>query len=300
LPAGFGAPPPALPSGQPPALPSGQPALPAGPVAGSGPGTALNPSTTYGVPANAPITGTTYSASTYGSTTYGAGQAAEVELDRTMRALPAGDQTIRTDLPSSDRKSGRKRRPDPCAGLRAECEQLRELATSVAAAAAQAATEAESAHAAFVTTQLAADEARRALEDVLRETTEVSNQIAQLERTPSDADEKLQAETSHAAFAAYRRGDISAEQLREVFKRAEGWTPEHDRLSHRSNELRAQETELIRIRDAGILAEQVAGDAARTAAITARSLDEEARTAAVDARGRCAAADACERGNRRR
>jgi hypothetical protein len=291
LPAGFGAPPPALPSGQPPALPSGQPALPAGPVAGSGPGTALNPTTTYGVPANAPITGTTYGASTYSSTTYGAGTAGEAESDRTMRV----------ELPAGDRRSGRKRgRPDPCAGLRAECEQLREVAAAAAAAAAQAATEAESAHAAFVTTQLAADEARRALEDLLRESTEVSNQIAQLERAPSDANEKLQAETSHAAFAAYRRGDISAEQLREVFKRAEGWTPEHDRLSRRTNELRAQETELIRIRDAAILAEQVAGDVARTAAITARSLDEEARTAAVDARGRCAAADACERGNRRR
>jgi hypothetical protein len=181
--------------------------------------------------------------------------------------------------------------------LRAECEQLRELAAAAAAAAAQAATDAESAHADFVASQRSADEARRALEEVVREATELANQVAQLEHGPAGTDEKLQAETSHAAFAAFRRGDISAEQLREVFKRAEGWTPEHDQLSRRSNELRAQETELIRIRDSAVLAEQVSGDWARTAAITARSLDEEARTAAVDARGRCAAADACEQRN---
>jgi uncharacterized coiled-coil DUF342 family protein len=231
------------------------------------------------------------SATTYAAATYGTAVEA-TDLSRTMR----------TDPPDDDRKAakGRRGRPDPCATLRAECEALREIAANAAAAAAQAATDAESAHADFVSAQRTADEARRAIEEVVREATDVSNQVAQLERAHTGGQEKLQAETSHAAFAAYRRGDISAEQLREVFKRAEGWTPEHDRLSRRSNELRAQETELIRIRDAAILAEQVAGDEARTAAITARTLDEEARTAAVDARGRCAAADACEQRGRRR
>jgi hypothetical protein len=280
--------------------------------AGAGPTTY---GTTYGAaPGASTYGGTTYGGATYGSTTYGA-PGAELAASPPVSDLPGrygapaaigpaeSSQTVRTDPPASDRKAtrpGRRGRPDPCAALRSACEQLRVLAAAAAAAATQAATDAESAHADFVSAQRSADEARRALEEVVREVTEVANQVADLDRAPTDGQEQLQAETSHAAFAAYRRGDISAEQLREVFKRAEGWTPEHDRLSRLSNELRARETELIRTRDAAILAEQLAGDRARTAAIAARNLDVEARTAAVDARGRCAAAEACEQRNRRR
>jgi hypothetical protein len=126
----------------------------------------------------------------------------------------------------------------------------------------------------------------------------VANQIAALE--PGATDEKLQAETSHAAFAAYRRGDISSEQLREVFKRAEGWTPAHDQLSRRATELRAEESDRMRLRDAAVQAEEVAAEKARITAISARALDDEARNAVQDARGRCAAADACEQRLRRR
>jgi hypothetical protein len=174
------------------------------------------------------------------------------------------------------------------------------VAASAAVAAAQAALGAENAHSDFVTAQRTADEARRAHEAIVRESTEIAALMTSLERTTTEVPESLQAETSHAAFAAYRRGDITSEQLREVFKRAEGWTPEHDRVSRRANELRAEEADALRTRDAAIVAEQAAGDRARTAAIAARGLDEQARTAAVDARGRCAAADACEQRGRRR
>ncbi len=124
--------------------------------------------------------------------------------------------------------------------------------------------------------QRAVEEARRALDDVVREATEVSQHVAQLEQAaPTGLNEKLQAETYTPRSPRSAAVTLPAEQLREVFKRAEGWTPEHDQLSRRSNELRAQETELIRIRDAAVLAEQVAGDHARAAAIAARALDEE-------------------------
>ena len=330
---------PALPPGQQPALPAGPTAGPvAGNPPGQGPTSyAGTYDPTEQIAISATPSSTTYPASTHGATTYGAttygattrgassqdtstqgatAQGATTYGATTYGATTYGATPSDTDAPVSggpdryapvdsgrpDRKAakGKRGRPDPCAALRSECEQLRELATAAAANAAQAATDAESAHADFVLAQRTADEARRAIEEVVREANDVANQVAQLDRAPTDAQEKLQAETSHAAFAAYRRGDISAEQLREVFKRAEGWTPEHDRLSRLSNEMRAQETELIRIRDAAILAEQLAGDHARTAAIAARSLDEQARTAAVDARGRCAAADACEQRSRRR
>jgi hypothetical protein len=219
------------------------------------------------------------------------------------KALPGyGDVPVNLAPPQADRKrpkSWRRSRNDECATLRAECEQLRSLAASAAAAAAQAATKAETAHAEFLAARHAADEARGACEAIAREMADVSAQIANLERVPTGDEERLQAETSHAAFAAYRRGDISSEQLREVFKRAEGWTPEHDRLSRRANELRTEEAEAQRTRDTAVQALQAAGEQARTATISAQELDRDARTAAIDARGRCAAADACEKRRRR-
>jgi hypothetical protein len=166
--------------------------------------------------------------------------------------------------------------------------------------AAQAAIDAETARADFVTAQRAADEARRAIETIAQEAVDVAARIATLEQAGPATNQALQAETTHAAFAAYRRGDISSEQLREVFSRAGGWTPEHDRLSRRSTELRAEEAEAIRARDAAVAAEHAAGERAHQAAMTARARDDEARNAAVDARGRCAAADACEQRQRRR
>jgi hypothetical protein len=302
----------------PAALPSaGGPALPSGPVAGSGYG-AIQPAgygpATYGAPPQpAP---TSYGTPAQGGPSYATpipppissvpaisaasalyGTPAAIEGPRVTQDQP----TQRVEPPrGKPGKLPKRGRPDECAALRAECEQLREVAANAAVVAAQAALDAESAHSDFVTAQRAADEARRAHEAIVRESTEIAGQMASLERTTTEVPESLQAETSHAAFAAYRRGDITSEQLREVFKRAEGWTPEHDRVSRRANELRAEEADALRTRDAAIVAEQAAGDRARTAAIAARNLDEQARTAAVDARGRCAAADACEQRGRRR
>jgi hypothetical protein len=133
----------------------------------------------------------------------------------------------------------------------------------------------------------------------MQETSDVAAQIATLDQAGAVTNEALQAETTHAAFAAYRRGDITSEQLREVFSRAGGWTPEHDRLSRRSTELRQEETDAIRAREAATAAEQAAGERAHVAALTARTRDEEARNAVADARGRCAAAEACEQRQKR-
>ena len=313
------------PPGHPP--PSYPQQLPSGPVAGRGygappgPGSYPPPSiaapgypapqpttyggggTTYGVPAEerpaiasgpAPPTTPAIYGTPPGSSapgTYGAAPPVEP---------PAYAAPPRRELTSGRGRPAKPKRSDECAQLRSECEQLRAIATSAAAAAAAAATEAEAAHAEYVTAQRAADEARRAHQNVAREAVEVTNQLAALEHTASEDQQRLQAETTHAAFAAYRRGDISSEQLREVFKRAEGWTPEHDRLSRRVTELRAEEAELVRVRDAAVLTEEANGERARATANTARALDEQSRTAAADARGRCAAAEACEQRLRRR
>jgi hypothetical protein len=291
-----------------------QPALPSGPVAGTGypatgttygsgavyggelPALTAGPAVASGPPAPSTYsTPTTYGtdaasqgSATYGSatgSTYGTGPAAEIPEQRSSRGA----------------KAVRPGKRDECATLRAECEQLRTIAAQAATAATQAAAEAGAAHNEYVAAQRAADEARRALQQAVRDSAELATQLSGLEKTAlTPQQQQLQTEVRDAAFAAYRRGDISSDQMREVFKRAEGWTPEHDRLSRRATEVRAEETELTRLRDNAVLAEETAAERARTTANAARSLDEQSRTAAADARGRCAAAEACEQRTRRR
>jgi hypothetical protein len=197
-----------------------------------------------------------------------------------------------------DSRSARKPRRDDCAELRAECVRLREQADGTIAAAAQAAKEAEEAHARYVEAQKATEEASRAYEAAVAASGVVAAELQRLERVPTDDQRRLEQETTHAAFAAYRRGDISSDQLREVFRRAEGWTPEQDQLSRDGLTRRAEEGEAMRAREAAIAAEQAAGEHARITAISARALDEEASAAVDEAKRLCARAAEC--GKRRR
>jgi hypothetical protein len=231
-----------------------------------------------------------------GGASFGVGQSTGSGTTDGRGMLPAQ----RTDSPPIETEVDRSK-PDECATLRAECEQLRERATQAATAATVAAQQAETAQADHTVAARAAEEARRAHEALVREAAEVASEIALLDKMgPTPGSEKLQQETSHAAFSAFRRGDISSEQLREVFRRAEGWTPEHDRLAKRSTELRGEEADAARARIDAERVERNAAEGARLAAVTARAMDDAARDAAADARGRCAAADACEQRIRRR
>jgi hypothetical protein len=115
-----------------------------------------------------------------------------------------------------------------------------------------------------------------------------------------EVDPAVERMTTHAAFAAYRRGDITAEQLREVFRKAEGWTPQQDQLTHSAALTRVDETDAQRALDTALAAEQVAEEELRRAAALAQAADEEAREAAAEARGACAAAVDCEQGHRGR
>jgi len=194
----------------------------------------------------------------------------------------------------------KRSRRDDCAPLRAKCEMLTQQADAAATAAAMATAEAEEAQVLHGAAVRAAEEARQAYEALAREAAEISARIGSLGRNPTDDQQRLERETTHAAFAAYRRGDISSEQLREVFRRAEGWTPQHDDLSRRSTELRAAETEAARAREAAVMAEQAAEEQARAAADSARAFADEAHSIAFEARSACAAAADCERRGRRR
>ena len=185
--------------------------------------------------------------------------------------------------------------------MRVTCEQLRQAAEAAARIAAQAVAEAEEAHVFYSAAQRTAAEVRQAHATLAAEAAHLAAQVAELDKGPSNqAQQQLEKETTHAAFAAYRRGDISSEQLREVFRRAEGWTPEHDRISRRSTELRTEEADALRAREAAEQAEVAAADRARLAAVSANALNDEAHAAAEEARVVCAAVVDCEQRARRR
>jgi hypothetical protein len=259
----------------------------------------------YGAPA-APYSPAVYGAATFVSgvpvvpgtpVLYGTPMASPPEAPP-ARALAPAPTSPPVSAPRPSQRFGRRARRDDCASLRARCEVLSEQARIAATVAAQSAAEAAEAHVLYVAAQREADEARQGYDALAQEAADIAAQVASLERVPSEGQQRLERETTHAAFAAYRRGDISSEQLREVFRRAEGWTPEHDRLSRRSTELRTEEAEAQRVRDAAIAAEAAAAERARGTAISARALDGEARSAAEEARNACTAAADCEQGGR--
>jgi hypothetical protein len=191
-------------------------------------------------------------------------------------------------------------RSPQCAALWAEAEQLGERATLAHAAAATAVSAAQVAEAEYGAVAKAAGDARAAHESVVRESAEVAAELSRLEKLgPQIVDERVQQETSHAAFVAFRRGDISAEQLREVFKRAEGWTPEHDRLTKRTTDLRGEEAATARARIEAERGVPAAAERARAARATANTLEAAAREADNATRLRRTAAEECEARSRR-
>jgi hypothetical protein len=183
-----------------------------------------------------------------------------------------------------------------CITLWTEAEDLAERAAEAQAAADKATGEADAAQAAHRAAVLAATEAKQAHESVIREAAEVAAEITRLEKVgPAQVDERLQQETSHAAFLSFRRGDITADELREVFRRAEGYTPEYDRLKKRGTDLKAEEIARARARIEAERAEKSAAEGARNAVAAAAPAESAAREAQNAARIRRTAAEECER-----
>lgn len=92
-----------------------------------------------------------------------------------------------------------------------------------------------------------------------------------------------QQEVTHAALAAYRRGDLTREQLWRVWQWGSGWDPELDRCERELYRLRAARREAhLRYRSAASR-EREALAAADVAEVQARALAEEAATAAQEA-----------------
>lgn len=194
--------------------------------------------------------------------------------------------------------------PDPEL-LRAAADELAELAAVAYAKAGRAAAAAEQARAAATDAEEARDEAWRAQEvadaayDAARKDVEdaaaeiaaaAAVQAYNAESAESgepaeeeDTDERDRT-VSRAALGAYKRGEISVEELRDVFRVATtDQSPvqsERERVAYR---FQTQQRAARRLHDRAAAAARAADEAARIAEIAAIALAEEAAEAAAEA-----------------
>jgi hypothetical protein len=192
------------------------------------------------------------------------------------RALPAGD-TIS---------------PAERVRLRTEAgELIRQAATAAAAAkrlqseVAETRARRDEAQQAREAAWLAFDAAQRAYEEALHGAAGGTDIVADNGHGPngSGSDEERR-EVSRAALAAFRRGDITVDQLNVVFRQASGWDPVQE-LKAREIELRrTAETRARKLYQAAAAAERSASKAADVAVVAAQALAEEAVEVAEDAR----------------
>jgi hypothetical protein len=183
------------------------------------------------------------------------------------------------------------------ARLRAEAGDLIRQAAATAAAAKRAQSTVEEACATREAAQQAReaawtafDAAQRAYEEALREASALSAKEATRDIEPAaladagEAEDDDKRELSRAALAAFKRGDISVEDLGAVFRQASGWDPVRE-LQAREVELRrTAESRARRLYQAAAAAERSAVKAADVATVAAQALAEEAVEVAAEAR----------------
>jgi hypothetical protein len=191
------------------------------------------------------------------------------------------------------------------ARLRADAGELIRQAAVTAAAAKRAKAEVAEMHTVCEVAQrareqawIAFDKAQRAYETSLREaaaktaqaapaaddteTVEVTKAILDA-AVKAEADKAQKREMCHAALEAFKRGDITVDELNAVFKQATGWDPLLE-LQAREVELRrAAESRARRLYQAAAAAERAAVQAADVAEVAARALAEESVEMGIEA-----------------
>jgi len=167
---------------------------------------------------------------------------------------------------------------------------------AVAAAAAERAVVAEAAARERLAAALQAREAAwQAYEQARRDAADVQRR-GPVVPAPAVPEDGVLHDVSRAALAAYRRGDLSVDQLHEVYRQASGSNPVQERHEHDLVRRRAAEHgSLLAYRSAATV-EQAARESAGVASVAAQALVEEAGQAAADAEAaRRAAADCARR-----
>jgi len=194
---------------------------------------------------------------------------------------------------------------EDCERLRAEAEELRAIAAAADMAARRAVAAAAEARARYQHIQQAREAAWQAIESA-QHAYEAAQQAFEAERraaasaTTAEASvaadapaadgpsafagDDVEREVSRAAYGAYRRGDISIDQLQEVVRRASGWDAEQEQHEHRVTQLRARERAARRRYYGFAASERTARKAADVASVAAQALVDEAAEAAAEAR----------------
>lgn len=179
------------------------------------------------------------------------------------------------------RREGRaERRPSTvdCAHLVAQAIALDEAAAVALETAQRAATTHEQ-----IVMDLAACEADKEAAWLAHSRAEAAHAeaAARLEQPMEQAvTDEVQRDISMAARAAYKRGDITVEELRAVWQTVEGWDQEREEREQELLGLRAEEKEAWRRYHVATHAERSARRAAELAEVAARALIEEATDAA--------------------
>ncbi|MEE6257214.1 hypothetical protein [Plantactinospora sonchi] len=195
----------------------------------------------------------------------------------------------------------RNPRPDPVR-LRAAAEDLTTHAVRIRTEAGRAAAVANGARAALTTAERARDEAWAVLDAAERHYTQVRRTVIAAEQAaaarPTAADPVAQQPSesdgrtpdterdrvvSRAALSAYRRGDISLPELREVFRRTGDWDPLTEERNRALEHARMRLATARREYDRTALVARRAEQSAWVAEVAARALLEEAEQSAVEA-----------------
>ena len=158
-------------------------------------------------------------------------------------------------------------------------------ATTVTERAARAATRAAPIRARVEPAEQARVAAWRELEEVETGYEEAARKYQELLRRDAEhpPDRDGQRLVATAALAAFRRGDLSQEQLWRVWRWGSGWDPERDQRERELSQLRAARRDAHLRYRAAASGERAAQAAADLAEVEARALAEEAATAAAEA-----------------
>ncbi len=168
------------------------------------------------------------------------------------------------------------------AALIREAQELEVVAADTLRAAQQAATAVEVAELALAESEAEREQAWRLHSEAA---TALEKATAELGSMPVEVvlPGRQQRFVSQAARDAYRRGELTLEQLHAVWQRVDGWDKGIEDKSHEVSRLRAETAEAFRRYHMASAGERTARKAAEVAQVAARALRQEATDAARDA-----------------
>ncbi len=169
--------------------------------------------------------------------------------------------------------------------MAAEAQELEEVAAEVLEAARTAVLKAEKTAAELAAAEAERDTAWQAHLDAagrLEEAGEALQAQPPPEHEPAVSEEAVR-EISRAARDAYKRGDLTIEQLRAVWQQVDGWDQARQERSHELSRLRAEDAEASRLYQVAASRERTARRAAEVARVSSHALTQEAADAAYEA-----------------